>query len=85
MKSIKVMEKKDKKQRDIVLSQDNALTTARYKFDKVELVACGSQRIVLRQDYIPLFLVFLLHDFNAFRKGNIYLRQKQMFDVEYLS
>ena len=26
------MEKKDKKQRDIVLSQDNALTTARYKF-----------------------------------------------------
>lgn len=30
------MEKKDKKQRDIVLSQDNALTTARYKFDLIE-------------------------------------------------
>ncbi|MCS2590028.1 hypothetical protein NXX15_22205 (plasmid) [Bacteroides fragilis] len=29
------MEKKDKKQRDIVLSQDNALTTARYKFDLI--------------------------------------------------
>lgn len=32
------MEKKDKKQRDIVLSQDNALTTARYKFDLIENV-----------------------------------------------
>ncbi|EQI14283.1 UNVERIFIED_ORG: hypothetical protein QOE_2327 [Clostridioides difficile F501] len=39
----------------------------------------------MRQDYIPLFLVFLLHDFNAFRKGNIYLQQKQIYGVEYLS
>lgn len=30
------MDKNTKKQRDIVLSQDNALTTARYKFDLIE-------------------------------------------------
>ena len=52
MKSIKVMEKKDKKQRDIVLSQDNALTTARYKFDLIEKRALYSIIRNIRAQYI---------------------------------
>ena len=33
-----VWQRKTKKKRDIILSQDNALTTARYKFDLIENV-----------------------------------------------
>ncbi|MBU9029242.1 replication initiation protein, partial [Phocaeicola vulgatus] len=46
------MEKKDKKQRDIVLSQDNALTTARYKFDLIEKRALYSIIRNIRAQYI---------------------------------
>lgn len=46
------MEKKDKKLRDIVLSQDNALTTARYKFDLIEKRALYSIIRNIRAQYI---------------------------------
>lgn len=40
------------KQRDIVLSQDNALTTARYKFDLIEKRALYSIIRNIRSQYI---------------------------------
>ena len=46
------MEKKDKKQRDKVLSQDNELTTARYKFDLIEKRALYSIIRNIRAQYI---------------------------------
>jgi uncharacterized membrane protein len=41
VENIRRMAKKDQKKRDIILSQDNALTTARYKFDLIAMVVSG--------------------------------------------
>lgn len=46
------MAKKDQKKRDIILSQDNALTTARYKFDLIEKRALYCIIRNIRANYI---------------------------------
>ena len=46
------MAKKDQKKRDIILSQDNVLTTARYKFDLIEKRALYCIIRNIRANYI---------------------------------
>ena len=52
MENIQRMAKKDQKKRDIILSQDNALTTARYKFDLIEKRALYCIIRNIRANYI---------------------------------
>ncbi len=52
MENIQPMTNKEKKARDIILSQDNALTTARYKFDLIEKRALYSIIRNIRAQYI---------------------------------
>ena len=52
VENIRRMAKKDQKKRDIILSQDNALTTARYKFDLIEKRALYCIIRNIRANYI---------------------------------
>ena len=50
----------------------------------MEVVGWGSEGIVLGEEYMGVFVVFVVDEFNGFGKGNIYVGEKEIYGVEYL-